>query len=144
MDAVTKDTLKRYKLKEKNLFKNMELDTLGCLVDDGVKSNAAEKKAKGDLALIKPVLLAYAIERKEKRLSGFQGLAKITKKTSSFIAPKDLLQYLIKCDKKKLFYDLIKVGITDAKKFLGEEALKDIIKVETKEYGSVSFKENKS
>ena len=144
MDDVTKDILKKYKLKEKNLFKNMQLDTLGCLVDDAVELDTTEKKAKKELELIKPVLLAYAIERKEKRFAGFKGFANIKKKTSSFISPKDLFQYLVKCDKKKLFYDLIKVGITDAKKFLGEEALKDITKVETKEYGSVSFKENKS
>lgn len=144
MEDKTKEILKLYKAKDKKLFDSLALDDLGVLIDDAFEFNTMEKKGKKGLELIKPFLLAYAKHKKEKRLAGFKGVVEIKKKSSSFIAPKDLLTYLIKCDKRKLFYDLVKVGITDAKKFLGEEALKDITKTETKEYGSVSLKENKS
>lgn len=144
MEDVTKDLLLRYKKKEKGLLDSIKLDDLGFLIDDAFEFDAMEKKGEKGLDVIKPLLLAYAKHKKEKQLAGFKGFAVVKQKTKSFISPKDLLQYLIKCDKKKLFYDLIKVGITDAKKFLGEEALKDITKVETKEYGSISLKENKS
>lgn len=143
MNEVTKDILKRYLKKEKDLFKTIQLDELGCIVDDGVELDVAEKKAKKELAPIKEMLLAYSKNRKEKRHAGFKGFALIKRKTSSSISPKDLLKYLINVDKKKLFMSLIKVGVTDAKKFLGEEALKDILKVETDDYGKVEFKGTK-
>lgn len=144
MRDVTRKILERYKIKESKIFDKLKIDEIGEVVSDGVTLDLDMKQADKELTLIKPFLLAYAKHKKEKRFAGIVGFAEIKKKTSSFISPKDLLQYLVKCDKKNLFYALIKVGITDTKKFLGEEALKEIIKVETKEYGSVSFKENKS
>lgn len=126
------------------LFDRLSLEDIALMVDDGVLADTIKKDSDKETERIKGFILAYAKYKKSKLFAGVSGVATIGKKSSSFIAPKDLLEYLTRADKRKLFFDLIKVGISDAKKYLGEASLKGILKVTEEAYGSVSFKKNKA
>lgn len=112
------------------------------VVDIGVVANEQLKELGEKVALAKSILLQYAKLNKLKEIEGSKGLAKIgaSSTTEQTGTVKDFVEILKTEGKKHLLYDLISVKVGDAKKLLGEEALKTFFKKKTEDYGSVTLK----
>jgi len=143
LNKETTAVLKEYKKSKREAIKDLSRTDLGYIVDDGIQLSAISKKSEKLLDSIKELLLDYSKLKKEKVHVGSHGFANIGPTSSSSIEPKKLLEFLTKVGKKNLFLGLIKVNVTDAKKFLGEDAIKSILDTTSKEYGSVKFKVSK-
>lgn len=109
----------------------------GYLCDKMTKESGARVK------ILKLIALKCAKDLSAHKLRGGNGTANITKTTSSFIDPRDLLKLLIKLEKKNLFMDMVKVSLSDVRKYIAEDDLSSIMEVNVEEYGSVSFKPTK-
>jgi hypothetical protein len=117
-----------------------KVDELRLMVDEGFALNEKVKEGEKRLKEIRTELLKYAEDTNTKVLQGFLAKVEIRPTTSTEIEPGKLKALLTKMSKASLFYELLKVKITDAKKYLGEETLRPISKTTTEEYGSISYK----
>ena len=71
---------------------------------------------------------------------GKNAKCKIGPSTTAVVGVKPFLALLKRLGKVALVPDLLKVKITEAKKYLGEIALEDVTDSQTEPYGSVSLK----
>lgn len=110
------------------------------VIDQATKWDQELKELKKNLDKAKEFLKEHAGENGWRTLSGEYGLCEIRPSSSSSISPTALAKVLKKMDKLSLYETVVKVQVGEAKKYLGEEALKDIMKVSTEEVGSMSLR----
>lgn len=117
------------------------------LVDVGTEieeqRRSIDKDVKFYVEPIKALLLNLAKQLKKKEIKGSEKrIAKIGRasKTTMGTATSFVKDVLKKEGKLNLFDQLVNVKLTEAKKYLGEDALKGFIKVTSEEYGSVALK----
>jgi hypothetical protein len=89
---------------------------------------------------LKDILKQVAKSKKRTEFSTAEGSVTIGSSSSSEILPGDLLKLLAKFKLKNLFLKLVKVSVTEAKKYLPEEELAKVTKVDIVEYSRVYFK----
>ncbi len=118
-------------------------ETLKRVLDMGLDLDQELKTKTKYLKSIKEICLKFAEKMKLKELQGTRSIAKISSTTSATIDPKHYLQLLKDSGQKELFFDTVKVAKTQAKKYVGENALKEISVADTVEYGKISIKEKK-
>jgi len=128
------------KMDSNALMAQKELIEMKNLVDVACTWDIKKKELDAKVKEAKSTLLNYAEEHEIKLISGKTAKCKIGPNTTSFIAIKPFLALLKKIGKTNLVPDLLKVKMTDAKKYLGEVVLEDIISSDTDEYGSVTLK----
>lgn len=116
---------------------------LSDLVDIGVSFDVVQKRMAADFKIVKEILLFYSKKHKIAIHEGEAGTANVKPKTISYVNPKKLLARMVVLGKKKLFFGVIKVGITEAKKYLGSVEIDAIADTDTEKYGSISFKAKK-
>jgi hypothetical protein len=115
------------------------------LIDNGAELEDKRRKiAKEVDAVVTPtkaLLLALAEKDKWKEKSGKIGVCKIGGGSSTIIGGTvtDFAALLKREGKLHLFNDLVSVKLGDSKKYLGEDALKDFMHSDTREYSSVSL-----
>jgi len=110
------------------------------LIDYGTETDEQRKALDSEVKRVKSLVLATAESEGWKTKTGLEGAAKISPRTKTSIVPRKMVKLLAKLKKQKLFDTLFSVKIGEVKKYLGEDVLKPISIVETKAYGSVSFK----
>jgi len=115
------------------------------LVEKGCELNEESKALDKTLDDIKAVMKAVGKERKKRLFVAADGDAvELSDSVSRSIAPADCEKFLIAQNKQSIFHKFVKVGLTDFVKSFGEDALKPIIKSETKSYNQCSFKKAKT
>jgi len=110
------------------------------LIDNAYDWDVEKKKFDAKVKEAKIVLLAHAKQNEWKEKMGKNAKCKIGPSTVAEIGVKPFLSLLKKLGKVALVQDLLKVKITEAKKYLGEIALEDVTDSQTEPYGSVSLK----
>ena len=110
------------------------------LIDNACEWDVEKKKFDTKVKEAKIVLLAHAKQNEWKEKMGKKAVCKIGPSTVAVIGVNPFLALLKKLGKVALVPDLLKVKITDAKKYLGEIALADVTDSQTEPYGSVSLK----
>ena len=110
------------------------------LIDNAYEWDVEKKKFDTKVKEAKIVLLAHAKQNEWKEKMGKNAKCKIGPSTTAVVGVKPFLALLKKLGKVALVPDLLKVKITDAKKYLGEIALADVTDSQTEPYGSVSLK----
>lgn len=133
-------TLEKILETETKELTDLEIDVL---VDAATELDIVGKECVATVKMAKAVLLQHAKTLKWKTRATDKSICKIGPNSSSEIGVKDLAKLLKKMEKSALFVDLVKVKITDAKKYLGEHSLAPITVTDTEEYGSVSLKSSK-
>jgi hypothetical protein len=124
---------------ERKLTKN----EVEILTDYGAVIDALVKELTADVKVIKAGLMAYAIKTKTKKFAGVKGTYSIGSTSSTEEGtPTEFVKLLKKLKKTNLFDDLVKVKIGEAKKYLGEQVLKDngFIKKTTNAFGKIALK----
>lgn len=116
-----------------------EVDTM-TLVDKGLLLDGVVKYATAELKKVKEQLMDQAKTLKQKTLRGENGQVSVQGSSTTEIGVVDMVRHLRENQKLNLIGDLLKVKISDAKKVLGEDALKDIMTVDTEPYGRLRFK----
>ena len=114
-------------------------DEVAELIDHAGELDALRKELDVKVKKAKAILLKNAEEKSWKMQAGEKLAAKISPSTKTEIPVKPFLSLLKKLKKAAMASDLLSVRIGDAKKYLGEDVLKDVSDVEVTEYGSVSF-----
>lgn len=115
------------------------------LIDNGStldeQRKAITKEVERIVAPTKMLLLALAEQQKWKVKAGKIGECKIGAGSSTKIkGTVTEFAILLKNEGKlELFNDLVSIKIGETKKYLGEDALKNFMEVESKEYSSVSL-----
>jgi len=110
------------------------------LIDNAYEWDVEKKKFDTKVKEAKIILLAHAKQNEWKEKMGKNAKCKIGPSTTAVVGVKPFLALLKKLGKVALVPDLLKVKITDAKKYLGEIALEDVTDSQTEPYGSVSLK----
>ena len=106
----------------------------------GQKTEEFKKGTAGfatEMATIQTEVLKYAKEHGLKKVDGIQFEAEVKEKRTTSIPPEALHDMLAKQKKKKLFFDIIKVQLTEAKKVLGEVMLKPIVVSELDKFNKI-------
>ena len=99
------------------------------------------KVLKKKVAKAKELLIESAALGEWKEKAGENAECIIGQTTKSTPGTATEFAKLLKAEGKiKLFDDMVKVQVGEAKKYLGEDALKDFVVSEVKEYGSVKLK----
>ncbi len=93
-----------------------------------------------ELKDIEAVVLKFAEKEKLTKVDGIKFEAEIKPKTTNSIPPKPLHDMLTKQKKKAIFFEIIKVQLTEAKKILGEVLLKPIMVSETNKFHKIVVK----
>lgn len=101
---------------------------------DGVSKIIAK-----ELKEIKARLIKFAKQEHLKKIEGSSGTADIQAKASTTINVSEFIRVLNSLDKLSLVDDLLSVKVGDAKKFLGEDVLKDIMHTEHDAYGKIKL-----
>lgn len=114
--------------------------SLKALVDQGLLLDGVVKYATAELKKVKEQLMEKAKTFEMKKLLGENGHIDVQQSSTSEIGAVDMVYYLRENKKLALVEGLLKVRIAEAKKILGEDALKDIMDVETEAYGKLRFK----
>ena len=132
----------KVKEKSKGNFKSKskEWESLEELIDSAYEWDVEKKKFDAKVKEAKIILLAHAKQNEWKEKMGKNAECKIGPSTVAVIGVNPFLSLLKKLGKLNLVPDLLKVKITDAKKYLGEIALEDVTDSQTEPYGSVSLK----
>ena len=110
------------------------------LIDNAYEWDVEKKRFDAKVKEAKIILLAHAKQNEWKEKMGKNAKCKVGPSTKAEIGVKPFLSLLKKLGKVNLVPDLLKVKITDAKKYLGEIALEDVTDSQTEPYGSVSLK----
>jgi hypothetical protein len=113
------------------------------LIEFGGEQNQIKLQSEKDVKLIKEILLSNAKTSGE--LIGVSRSFKFgvsPKTTTEFGTATDLARILKKHKKMELFDDLVKVMVTDTKKYLGEQILieEGFMTTNTEKFGSTSIK----
>lgn len=105
------------------------------------KRKTIAKEVDAVVSPTKKLLLEVAKASGKKVLNGKTGTCKIGASSTTHIlgTPTEFAALLKKEGKLELFDSLVGIRLGDTKKYLGEDALKDFVKVETEEYGTVSI-----
>jgi len=107
----------------------------------GQKQEVFKKDTAGyetEMTQIEADVLKFAKHNQVVVVDGIKFEAQIKSKTTSYIPPEALHKMLIKQKKKDVFFDIIKVQLTAAKKVLGEVMLKGIMKSDTDMYNKIN------
>jgi len=116
------------------------------LADQGYISDTMQKDLVKEVKVIKETLMAYGKKHKIKDILGVDGKAVISASTHTVTGSATQLAKLLKKEgKTKLFDTLVGVKLGEAKKYLGEMALKQykFITSKTESYGKIGFKPKK-
>jgi hypothetical protein len=113
---------------------------LGQLVDEGCKLKIDIEMKTERLSEIKKKLLQIAERDGTPKMYGKIGQVSIQASSKSSCEVDDLIEMLEKLDKSESLPKLVKVKITNAKKFLGEEIFGEISNTSYTKYGKVAFK----
>ena len=109
----------------------------------GQKAEEFKKATAGfttEMAQIQETVLKYAEENELSTVDGIKFEAEIKPKTTTSIPPKRLHDMLTKQKKKAIFFEIIKVQLTEAKKVLGQVMLKPITVSETNKFFKIVVK----
>jgi hypothetical protein len=106
------------------------------------EAKAVTKRTESEFKELSEKILAYAKANKKKWIEGTRAAVEVKPLTSSSIDPKALLSYLKRAGSLAMFFGLVKVGITEAKKSLGEKVLKNngVLTESTNEYAGLNVK----
>lgn len=110
------------------------------LIDYGGAADEVRKASVANTKLAKEILLVAATGSKWKTKSGAEIVAKVSPSMSTSILPRKMVNLLAKLKKQKLFDALFSVKVGEVKKYLGEDVIESIAKVDTEAFGSISFK----
>lgn len=113
--------------------------SLKILVDKGLFLTGVMKHVEKELKEVKQQLMLQAKTLESKKLVGENGNVSVQQSSTSEIGAVDMIRHLRENKKLSLVEGLLKVNISDAKKVLGEDALKDIMTVDTEPYGKLRF-----
>jgi len=113
------------------------------LASAGIEAAKLEKSVGKVVKRIKGHLLRYAQYKKVSVIETSKGIVEINTRVTNSISPSKLLNFLIKKDKKSLFYSLVKTKLTEVKRYFIAEQLTEITDTEEEEYGTLTFKSGK-
>jgi len=133
----------RTEKKAKVEFGVSEEQAIISMVDRAYELDVEQKKLAKELRELKDTLLKSAEKQGVREYAGNIATCRIGPKTTTEIGVKAFVKLLKDVGKGNLFADLLKVKITEAKRYLGEVVLEDIAEVTIEEYGSISFKPRK-
>lgn len=120
--------------------KTITKEEIDSLLDVGVKLDGERKDLDGWVKKIKTILLEYAKDNSIREITSNISTAKISNTTHTNINPSKFVKLLKQLGKLNLFDKIMKVGITEAKKYIGLDDINSISDTATEEYGSVSIK----
>lgn len=111
------------------------------LVDQGLFLTGVMKYVEKELKELKAQIMQGAKDTEQKKLVGDKGRGSVSVQQSSTteIGAVDMVRHLRENKTLHLVEGLLKVRISDAKKILGEDALKNIMNVDTEPYGKLRF-----
>ena len=107
-------------------------------VDRAGKLDERIKEYSKELKKLKTDIKEEAKKKNKKVLQGEEYICTFTASSKSNVEPKALLRLLKKEGKEKKFVEMVKVDITNTRRFLGDLSDK-IIKKTTDSFGKVSF-----
>jgi hypothetical protein len=130
-----KDVPDEYKEVQKKVERYATLQTL--LTEKAEEFARATSGYQTELKNIEKEILKFAEEHKVTTVDGIKFEAEVRGKTTNEIPPKKLHDMLVKQKKKAIFFDLVKVRLTDAKKVLGEVMIKPIMVSTLNKYNKI-------
>ena len=133
------ETKEKTKNSSKGKTDNVAKVSIVELIDIACEWDIEKKRLDAKVKEAKAILLANAKVTGWKEKMGKKAVCKIGPSTVAVIGVNPFLSLLKKQGKLNLVQDLLKVKITEAKKYLGEIALEDVTDSQTEPYGSVSL-----
>lgn len=126
---------------EITIGQNLTESEVKLLIDRGSDIDANIKYLTRQLKAIKLGVLEYARRNKLKTIEGQRATAKISDSTTTTTGTVTEFAKLLKKEGKiELFDELTKVQLTEAKKYLGEAALKGFLSKSIQKFAKIGFK----
>lgn len=110
------------------------------LIDEGYKLDAEIKERKSRLEIIKISLLETAKLKGTKNLLGNKAEIVISPKKTISIEVKDLIVLAKKLGKKDAIFGMLKVAVTEVRKYIAPPDIEKISRVNIEEYGAIKFR----
>ncbi len=136
----TKDELSKLLIEGKVNVKEMTEEEIALVIDIASEYQARAAFLAAMVKNAKSTVMAHAKENSWKTKATKNAVATVKKGTKTTACSATRMTRLLKDeDRLDLINAVLKVGITDAKKYLGEDALEGVFQKETKDYGSLTI-----
>lgn len=110
------------------------------LIDEAVKYDVEQKRLSKLVETSKELIMTIAKGEKWKHKPGSTGMVEIKSSSKTEMTATDLARLLDREGKTNIFDNLVNVKVGEAKKILGEDAVREFSKTSTEVYGSISLK----
>lgn len=125
---------------ESNVKSELVIGEAERLVSRAAVLDGVSKLIAKELKEIKAQLIKFAKQEHLKKIEGSSGDMDILASSSTNINVSEFIRVLKSLDKLSMVDDLLSVKVGDAKKFLGEDVLKEVMHTEHDAYGKIKFK----